>query len=285
MKLTLLALALLACATEVHSQQVPLQRSDLERAHRASVEQRYARSAWPQGVTRAGLPTALELEGFAPEAPVVEDGLLVRTWRFAGAAGAPAFVTESLVADDARGAQDVLVDWLAGVQSVARMPSVAEAGLAVGEAGFVGRSGARPGALAWVAFVRGNVAVRVVAFDLAATPTLELAPVALALDRAIRATTALEVGKKPVRPALGRFELAPRAVAGEVLPILLEGVEAGAWEQWRVGGAGHGYVERSDDGSWRLHTTGPGRLALELELVGALGTVTKRVLELEVADD
>jgi len=290
MKLTRVFLVLWLLATVARAQESVPVRSDLERAHRAAVEQRYARAAWPQGAARAGLPTAAEVEGFAPEAPVAEDGLLVRTWRFSderrgGPLGTPAFVTETRVADDVAGAQETLLDWLAGVQSTARMPSVAEAGLTTGDTGFVGRSGARPGALAWIAFVRGNVAVRVAASDLGATPGLELGAVAVALDRAILGTAVLEVGRKPVRPALERLEVAATAVAGTRLPLTLAGLEPGAHLQWRVGGSGLGYVERAPDGGWVLHPTGPGRMSVELEVIGALGTVTRRAVELSVADD
>jgi hypothetical protein len=283
MKLSSLVLFFAVLATALHAQGAP-PRSDLERAHRAQIEQRTARAAWPLGAVRAGLPTATELAGFASEVPVAEDGLLVRTYRSA-AGDTPAFVLESRVADDALGAQETLIDWLAGVQSAARMPSAAEAGLAVGEAGFVGRSGARTGALAWIAFVRGNVAVRVTASDLAATPTLELGPVALALDRAVLGSLVLEPGRKPARPALERLEVAATAVAGARLPLTLAGVEQGAHLQWRVGGAGLGYVERGAGGGWELCTTGPGRMSVELDVIGALGTVTTRSVELTVADD
>ena len=281
MKLSSLFLVLTALAAIHQAQSEPL-RSDLERAHRAAIAQKYARAAWPLGAVHAGLPTATELAGFAPGELVAEDGLLVRTY---ARAGTSAFVLESRVADDAAGAQETLIDWLAGVQSAARMPSVAEAGLALGEAGFVGRSGARPGALAWIAFVRGNVAVRVTACDLVETPELELGPVALALDRAIQRTGVLELGRKPARPALARFEAAPSAVAGTKLPLTLAGVEDGAHLQWRVGGSGLGYVERESDGGWDLHTTGPGKMSVQLDVIGALGTVTSRSLELDVADD
>lgn len=281
MKLSSLLLVLAAFAAVHHAQSEPV-RSDLERAQRAAIAQKYARAAWPLGAVHAGLPLATALAGFTPGELVAEDGLLVRTYDLAGK---QAFVLESRVADDALGAQETLVDWLAGVQSVARMPSVAEAGLALGDAGFVGRSGARQGTLAWIAFVRGNVAVRVTACDPALTPGLELGPVALALDRAILGTPQLELGRKPARPALTRLEVDASAVAGAKLPLTLTGVEDGALLQWRVGGSGLGYVERAKEGGWVLHTTGPGRMRVELTVIGALGTGTSRSVELDVADD
>jgi hypothetical protein len=281
MKLSSQFLALIALTAVPGAQSEP-RRSDLERAHRAAVEQKYARAAWPLGTVRAGLPLATELAGFAPGELVAEDELLVRTY---ARAGAPAFVLEARVADDAKAAQEALLDWLTGVQSAARMPSVSEAGLALGDAGFVGRSGARAGALAWIAFVRGNVAVRVAACDLAATPELELGPVALALDRAILGTRALELGVKPVRPMVPRLDLAASAVAGAKLPLTLTGGEADAEVRWHVGGSGLGYVERGKNGGWVLHTTGPGKLSVELVLIGAMGTVATSTVELEVADD
>lgn len=281
MKLSSLVLVLAALAAVHHAQTEPV-RSDLKRAHRAAVAQKYARAAWPLGAVQAGLPIATPLAGFTPGELVAEDGLLVRSYELAGN---QAFVLEARVADDALGAQETLIDWLAGVQSTARMPSVAEAGLALGDAGFVGRSGARAGALAWIAFVRGNVAVRVAACDLAETPELELGPVALALDRAIQGTAVLERGRKPARPAEARLAVAASAVAGAKLPLTLVGVEDGAHLQWRVGGSGLGYVEREKDGGWALHPTGPGRMRVELSVVGALGTVTSQAVELDVADD
>ena len=282
----LLALALLA--TLVQAQQGRT-RSDLELRHRSEIARAYARAAWPVGTPRAGLPFEAPLEGFTADAPVLEDELLVRTFSFSaqelgGPVGTPAFVLETRVADAVEPAQELLIDWLSGLQSTTRMPSLDELGLALGDVGFAGRSGAREGGLAWIAFVRGNVAVRVSAFDLTATPRLELAPVAAALDRAIQGTRALEAGQKPVRPAIARLDAARRAVAGTRLALDLEAGEA-AFLTWRVGGSGQGYVERGSDGRWWLHPTGPGPMTVTLEAVSGLGTVARRALELEIQDD
>lgn len=281
--LAFVLLAAVARAQESHT------RSDLELRHRAEIARTYAKTAWPVGSLREGLPVEAPLAGFAAGALVVEDELLVRTYSFAapelgGPVGSSAFVLEARVADSVAAAQEAVVDWLAGLQSPARMPSLGELGLAVGDAGFAGRSGARQGGLAWIAFVRGNVAVRVSAFDLTATPELELAPVAAALDRGILATRTLPAGEKPLRPALARLDVARRAVAGARLALDLD-ADPSAILSWRVGGSGQGYVERGADGRWWLHPTGPGPLTVTLEAVSALGTVARRSVELAVEDD
>lgn len=288
MKPTTLLLAFVLLAGVARAQEGHT-RSDLELRHRAEIERTYARAAWPVGTLRAGLPLAAPLAGFAAGPVVVEDELLVRTFAFAepelgGPVGSSAFVLESRVTDSLAAAQEQLVDWLSGLQSTARMPSLGELGLAVGDAGFAGRSGARPGGLAWIAFVRGNVAVRVAAFDLTATPDLELAPVAAALDRAVLGARTLAAGERPLRPALARLDVARRAVAGTRLALDLE-ADPAALLSWRVGGSGQGYVERGADGRWWLHPTGPGPLTVTLEAVSALGTVARRSVELAVEDD
>jgi len=273
----------------VASAQEGPRRSDLELRHRGEIERTYARAAWPVGSLRAGLPLEAPLTGFAAGPVVVEGELLVRTFAFAapelgGPAGESAFVLESRVADSLGEAQEELVGWLSGLQSAQRMPSLGELGLQIGDAGFAGRSGARAGGLAWIAFVRGNVAVRLSAFDLTATPALELAPVAAALDRAILGTRTLAVGEKPLRPALARLDVARRAVAGTRLPLDLE-ADPAALLSWHVGASGQGYVERGGDGRWWLHPTGPGPLRVTLAAVSALGTVARRSVELTVDDD
>jgi len=288
MKTCTLFLVLTLLAAVTRAQEGAL-RSDLEQQHRAEIARTYARAAWPVGTQRAGLPFDAPLTGFEAGPAVVEQELIVRTFSFrapelGGPVGTSAFVLESRVADSVAAAQEQLVEWLSGLQSTARMPSLEELGLATGDAGFAGRSGARQGGLAWIAFVRGNVAVRVSAFDLTETPALELAPVAASLDRAILSARTLAAGEKPARPVVARLDVARSAVAGTPLALDLD-ADSAAVLSWRVGGSGQGYVERGSDGRWWLHPTGPGPLTVTLEAVSGLGTVARRSVEVAVQDD
>ena len=101
-----------------------------------------------------------------------------------------------------------------------------------------------------------------------------------------------ELGPKQVlpRPAVRRLELQQTScVAGEVLAIDLavdDPAGTPAAISWTVGGSGQGYVERRDDGIWRLYTTGPGRIELSVQVTGRLGVSgVARTVAIEVADD
>lgn len=282
------ALCALALAALPAAAQGPGERSALERRHLAEIRARYAQPAWPRGETRQGLPNALALPGWTADPLQSERGLLTRSYRRAEAE-APSFVLETFVADGAPEAQELLVGWLAGLQSAQRMPSAREAGLAVGDAGFVGRSGAGPRALAWIAFVRGNVAVRVSACDATREPELDLAAVAAAADLAILQAPLQEDGGAPPKPEI-RALAAPRAAAaaGEVLRLTVDVADPAQGAphlQWVVGGPGQGYVERSAAGHWEFHATGPGAVTLALEVTGSTGTFARREIALVLADD
>jgi hypothetical protein len=266
------------------------QRSALELAQRAETRLRYGAAGWTRGALRAGLATELVLPGWALVEFGAARGHLTRTWRRAADAQAPAsFVLETRVSDALDEAHEQLVTWLAGVQSAERMPSAAEVGLELGDAAFVGRSGAAPAALAWIAFVRGNVAVRLTACDAPREPGLDLGALAVLVDQAIAAAPRLEAGSAPAKPAVA-FGSTPRTalVAGASLRLDVSVTDPAGGEPhlaWNVGGSAQGYVERAADGAWVLHTTGPGPLALELEVTGSLGTWSSRTLELTVLDD
>lgn len=274
----------------VSAQEGPEARSALELVHRDEVRTRYAQARWTRGEPRTGLATDLALPGWVAGQPQSERGLLTRTFRRADEPeGAPAFVLETRVADSLAEAQELLVIWLAGVQSGEAMPSAAEVGLTLGDAAFVGRSGAGPAALAWIAFVRGNVAVRVLACDAPRTPDLDLGALAGLVDQAILRAPRLAAGSVPARPEV-RFRNAPRAVlvAGGTLRLDISVTDPAGGAphlEWVVGGPGQGYVERAADGAWELHTTGPGALTLALEVTGSTGTWSRQTLDLSVLDD
>lgn len=265
-------------------------RSALELARRAETRLTYQAASWPRGSVCAGFANLLELPGWTAEWLGAERGLVTRTWRPSSTPGArPSFVLESCVSDTAEQAHEALVTWLAGVQSAERMPSAVEVGLVLGDAAFVGRSGAAPAALAWVAFVRGNVAVRLSACDVPREPGLDLGALAVLVDQAIVSAPRLASGSPPSKPAV-LFRNTPRTslVAGTTLRLDVSVTDPAGGEPhlaWNVGGPGQGYVERASDGAWVLHTTGAGALVLELEATGSLGTWSTATLELSVLDD
>ncbi len=265
-------------------------RSALELRHRAEVQRLYARSSWPIGAARGGVPNELALPGWVAGALQAERGLLLRTFRHGGDEHAtPSFVLETCVEDAPAAAYERLVDWLAGLQSAEPMPSLAGLGLTLGDVGFAGRSGAGPGTLAWIAFVRGNVAVRVSACDPVREPALDLAGIASLVDQAARVAPLLQSGGVPAKPRIDAFSLPSTAVvAGAVVRLDLAVSDPAGGRphlEWIVGGPGQGYVEQAPDGSWQLHTTGPGALSLILEATGSTGTWTRLEARLDVLDD
>lgn len=280
----------LAAALPVWAQERLEPRSALELRHRTEVAARYALSSWPRGVVRSGLPNDQILPGWTAGALQAERGLLQRSFRHASAPeGAPVFVLETCVEDSAEAAHGRLLDWLAGLQSPETMPSLVALGLSAGDVGFAGRSGAAPAALAWIAFVRGNVAVRVLACDPVREPALDLGSIATQVDQSVRAAAALESGREPAKPRVERLAFAAaEVVAGAAvrLDLLVADPGAGAPHlEWIVAGPGQGYVERSADGSFEFHTTAPGSVTLILEVTGSTGTWTRHEARLEVRED
>lgn len=280
----------LVAALPVWAQERLEPRSALELRHRTEVAARYALSSWPRGVVRSGVPCEQVLPGWNAGALQAERGLLQRSFRRATAPeGAPVFVLETVVEDTAEGAHARLLDWLAGLQSPETMPSLTSLGLSAGDVGFAGRSGAAPAALAWVAFVRGNVAVRVLACDPVRDPGLDLGGIATLIDQSVRAAAALESGRVPAKPRVERLAFAaPEVVAGAVvrLDLLVVDPDAGAPHlEWIVAGPGQGYVERSADGAFEFHTTAAGSVTLILEVTGSTGTWTRHEARLDVRED
>lgn len=283
-----LALAAWAVSHAFAAAQEPLERSTAD--HWAQTRTRFAQSSWPKGPTRRGLANALSVEGWVADPLQSDRGRLTRSYRAAHARELPpGFVLESFVADSAALAQEQLVEWLAGLQSPQRTTSGREAGLVVGDVAFAARSGASDGPLAWVAFVRGNVAVRVRRTGAAGAPEADLSVIALVLDRAIVDAPVLEGAATPPKPLIRSFA-APRALAqaGEVLRLTVDIVDPAAGEphlEWIVGGDGQGYVERAADGAWEFHATGPGALKLALEVTGSTGTFARSETAFTLTDD
>ncbi len=259
-------------------------------AHRERVRARYAAAAWPRGAVRDGLPIALEIEGWSAGVLRRADRVLTRSFTRAGTrAEQPSFVLEFVVADSVDGSHAELLTWLAGLQSSERIPSASELGFEVGDIAFVGRSGASPGAVAWIAFARGNVAVRVSAFDARREPELDLAQVAGRIDAAVVARAALPAGARPARPRVDVLVAERSAVvAGERVRLNLVVTDAARGQpfvEWHVGGTGQGYVERAADGLTYLHTSGPGPLTVTAAVTASTGTLAERSIEIEVTEE
>lgn len=257
---------------------------DLAAQHRARTEQAYAAASWALGPVRAGLANELDFDGFVAPGFEADAGRVVRRFHRPDAEQ-PAFLVTSHVADTAAAAHADLVTWLAGLQSPQRMPSVE----GLGDVAYMGASGAAEGAVAWVAFLRGNVFVRLSNFDAHLEPGLALVDMARAIDLTLLEAPQLVEGARPARPMVQTLSLSKtEVVAGARVHLEVEVADANGGKphlQWTLGGAGLGYVERAADGELYLHTTGPGRIDLELEATSSMGTYTRAQVSLEVWDD
>jgi hypothetical protein len=263
---------------------------DLASIHREKIAEIYGLSSWPKGEPRIGLANGLALEGWTAVDLQAVDGFLTRRFkRTEPETDAISFVVESHVAQTPRAAHQDLLGWLASLQSPQQRPALGELGPAIGDVGYFSRSGAGPGALAWIAFVRGNVAVRVLAFDARQEPDLDLAGVAREIDRALLATATIPRGTKLPRPVVRKLASEfDEVVAGERVRLELEITDPHGGVphlRWMLVGPGRGYVERGKDGELYLFTTAPGPMELKLEVTGSMGTTTRASVGLKVLED
>ena len=286
----LLPAALVLLASLGTAQSAAERQSELAREHFRQVRELYAMPTWPRGVVRDGMPfAALALEGWRAHELRADAGLLSRTFGHdSGASVSPSFLVEARVCDSAIDAHEVLVTWLAGLASDRAMPSLREWKLDIGDTGFVGPSGAREGAIAWLAFVRGNVALRLVATDPRREPGLDLAAIARQLDASIQARPALPAGTRPARPEIVELSAGRTSVvAGQNLPLRVQIADPAAGTphlEWILGGPGQGYVEQDSDGQFVLHTTAAGNLTLTLAATASLGTFSTLAIELTIVE-
>ena len=286
-----LAASSLGLALSAAAQDGAERQSDLAREHYGAVREMYGFATWPQAARRAGLTRDLALPGFVAGELSARAGRLTRTYSLASEDGGepiPAFVLESTVADSVELAQRTLLDWLAGVQSQRPLPATRELGLAIGDVGFAGPSGAAREALAWIAFVRGNVAVRVSAFDARRTPDLDLAGIALLVDGAVQDAPALAEGAALPCPVIATLAAERETLtAGDrtrLDVVVLDPTGGEPHLVWDLAGEGQGYVERRADGLY-LFTTGAGAIELALEATGTRGTVARRTLAVLVTEE
>lgn len=246
----------------------------------------YRPDTWAQGGLRAGLALgALELEGFQGAEPEGSHGLVLR--RFGALQPeAGGFFVELTVSDDLAGAREQLLAWLSGVTSPERVPRADELGFSVGEIAFVGRSRYGAEHPLWIAFVRGNLAVRVQATDLRVEPRPKLVEAAKRIDAAIALVPLLAANESVPHPAIDALSAAKSSPkAGETVRIGVDAFDPKGGEPrltWILGGPATGYVERGDDGAWYLHSTGPGAMELTVEAFGANGTFARRSIQLRI---
>lgn len=251
----------------------------------AATKQRYGFDQWPGGEARDGLPLdSLRFAGyertsidFLPGEPA--------TLRYADDKGQARFLVEVLVCDSTRGARNTLAACLTYISSPRTLPDVARAGVRAGDKGYVGYAPA--GAIAWIAFVRGNIFVRVCDLDPRIDPQPPMSLLAERIDAAIKRQPVVKGKEKVSRPSvvLLRQDTAP-CKAGDVVPLRLDVKDpAGqaAATVWIVGGTGQGYVEEDEYGVPRLHTTKAGSIRLTCHVLGAKGTIASRSVDIEVA--
>jgi len=285
-------IALLVASTVLLSSaagaQAGLRSTDLGRQHVRAVEARYARDTWAATTPRDGIPiTGLGLDGWrAGQLRAAGTLLTVPFYPAQGEAARPTFLVEARVAATVASAQDTLIEWLASVQNPTAMPAASERGVAVGDVAFLGPSGAGQNASAWIAFVRGNVAVRLLALETRELPGFDLGTIARSIDAALQTRPALAPGGALSRTRIERLKATPTSVqAGERVELDVELSAPAAAQEWIVGGPGQGYVERAADGRLSLHTTAAGTIGLQLRVIAANGTLTQQTVTLEVSDD
>jgi hypothetical protein len=256
-----------------------------EKEHLELMREAYGFASWTQGAPRAGVDLrAFEPTGFEGGAVRFGDGRVERP--FTRPDGTPAFLVELFVMDRVADAHEQVLRWVASSTSPELVPRARERHLALGDVGFLAASGAGPQRLAWATFVRGNVAVRVLDTTRGAANGPDLRNVASALDQRIGASAELAPGAELAKPVVTRLAVDGDALAaGDVVRLDFQVTDSGDGTPtlaWSLGGAGLGYVERDAGGDWMLHTTGPGALVVELDVLGSNGTMTRRTLPITV---
>jgi hypothetical protein len=257
----------------------------------AATARRYDAASWQRGERRAGLALgAVELRGYAGGAVEhAHPGPLQRS--FADQAGENRVLIEAYVENDAAGAEQRLIWWLTHVSKPGLVPTAASGNIPVGDVAYVGWSAPQPAPpaqrrIAWLAFVRGNVAVRACCLDPGANPHPDMAAVAQTVDAAILGEPVVAAETPLPRPVLERFTARAQCTAGDVIPLALKVTDAAgtAAPRFVIEGPGQGYVEQDAKGTWQLHTTRAGRTTVHLHATGARGLVASSKLVIDVAE-
>ena len=254
----------------------------------ARAKQQYDYGSWKQGPRRAGLDwRSVRFDGRVAEAyKLLPSDRLVRSYR--SEAGASKVQLEVKVFDKAREAHEDLVESIAFVSSTKSLPTTAAEGFAIGDRGYVGYSGAAPGAISWIAWVDGNVSLRLCCHDPRKPLERPLSAMAEEVSALVRRgpELALEAPARAPRIETLRADR-PRCKAGEEIALGVDVVDplgTPCHQQWQIAGGALGYVEQDGD-SWILSTTGPGTLELTLRVVGRYGVVASKTLRLLVDEE
>ncbi len=247
----------------------------------AAAAVRYESASWPAGPVRAALPLIdISFDGytggpvdFNPGAPVIR--------RFADQQGVERFLVEISVRETAAEARTVLLEYLASISSSRKVPTAASLDISAGDVGFVGRAPEKR--ISWIAFLRGNVAVRVACLDPRSDPHPEMDRLAAALDRQILDQPVLQDDEKAGQTLITSLGAVPACRAGDTVPLELQLTEAPLAVQWVVGGPGQGYVEQDEAGVWRLFTTREGTIDLGCHVLGGNGFTASKSVTIEVS--
>ena len=248
----------------------------------------YKPESWPESARHAGFDLGrLTVPGYVGEAVHGSQGLVTRRF-LAERDEEPSFTVELYVQDEVKNSHENLLEWVASVSAAKLVPRGEQLDMAVGDISFVGPSQRPDNRPLWIAFARGNLALRLSAQDLRRPEAPDLVAIARSIDRRIAAQEVLAAGIAVPRPVIEAFgcEVAV-CTAGDVLGLELETVDPGQREavpHFVIGGPALGYVERDAEGAWRLHTTGPGEMTLMVEVMGSTGTFATRQLELKVRE-
>ncbi len=285
-----LALATTALAAdEKNSGQAPQPAPPTNDPQLVAAAERYGADAWVSTAARAGLELGQVAVAGLAGGKLTRDasGALVRA--YADSNGVDRVLVESATLDTVEAARERHVSTIAFVQSSNRLPTTAELGIEAGDVGHVGRSGAGPGRISWVAFVRGNVHVRVICLDPTVDPHPDLGAIAKSIDGAILAVPQLAPKTKPAHPSVDRLApAAPACDAGKTIALDFAATDA-ALVEWSVGGpkdgsgpVGQGYVEKDAGGAWRFHATGRGKVEIDVVVTSSRGTSSAAHAALDV---
>lgn len=169
----------------------------------------YDAAQWPRGTRRNGFDlSALQPPDLVGENLELRVGSQSVARRYLDAAGTPRVLVELSVFDRIGAAHQALLRHLAYVQTPRPLPTAASLGIGAGDVGYVGVAGVQQERISWIAFVHGNLELRVSNLDLLAESQPDLRGVVERLDAAIQATEAAgERGSVP-RPVFERVAAA-----------------------------------------------------------------------------
>lgn len=253
----------------------------------AAAQAKYDAAHWPQGERRGGLVLAdIELPGLTGGEVVFSASGVSR--RYADSAATPRVLVELAVSDTIKEAHAELLRHIAYVQSTKTLPTAAARGIRAGDLGYIGYGGKDGSKIAWLAFVVGNLELRVSNLAPDAEGAVDVKPLVELIAARALAQPVLAADVPLPRPTITRFVADERRVAAgsslllDVVAVDPTGKPADL--DFIVGGSdqGQGYVEQDDQARWRFYATGIGRTTLTVKVLGRNGTTATKELVVEV---